>query len=82
MMCDVCGKETRVIDSRFIENDKMPYIRRRRQCVDDKCHNRFTTLEVHQEWTTMLSTDKRRQKLQENLQQRIADLNSALDMLQ
>ena len=40
MTCPVCGADTKVIDSRPIEDGT----RRRRQCLE--CDHRFTTVEI------------------------------------
>ena len=40
MTCPVCGGETKVVDSRPIEDGT----RRRRQCLE--CDHRFTTVEI------------------------------------
>ena len=41
MICNVCGEEAEVIDSRIVSN----YVRRRRKCRNN---HRFTTYEIDQ----------------------------------
>jgi len=43
MICK-CGGETYVIDSRLKEDNT---VRRRRQCENPKCRDKFTTHEMH-----------------------------------
>ena len=45
MNCPKCKTDTKVIDSRPIEDNK---IRRRRECLKQKCGYRFTTIEITQ----------------------------------
>ncbi len=47
MKCPVCENETSVVDSRISKDGKR--IRRRRQCQNPKCKERFTTYEVFDE---------------------------------
>lgn len=41
MICEICGAETKVVDSREYYNNT---IRRRRECTE--CGNRFSTVEI------------------------------------
>lgn len=72
MKCPYCGhKETKVVDSREIEDGKT--IRRRRECEEGKCKSRFSTYEQIE--TLNLTVEKRdgqqeeykREKLEESV---------------
>lgn len=44
MRCPICNfEDTKVIDSRLTESNK---VRRRRECLNPKCGERFTTFEI------------------------------------
>ncbi len=55
MYCPLCSEETRVLESRLIDNS----VRRRRECL--KCNNRFTTYEKAIFSLSVLKKDGREQ---------------------
>jgi transcriptional repressor NrdR len=72
MKCPYCGhKETKVVDSREIEDGKT--IRRRRECEDKKCKSRFSTYEQIEVLNLMVKKrdgkkeEYKREKLEESV---------------
>lgn len=70
MRCPYCGhKETKVVDSREIEDGKI--IRRRRECEKEKCKSRFSTYEQIE--TLNLVIEKRDGKKEEYKKEKLTE---------
>ncbi len=84
MKCPYCGhKETKVVDSREIEDGKT--IRRRRECENKKCKSRFSTYEqIEMLNLAVLKRDGRKEEYQrEKLEESIRRAaNKRLDKAQ
>jgi len=81
MLCPYCAKETKVLESRLIDDA----VRRRRECLD--CSNRFTTYEQAVFQLTVKKKDNREQpfdanKITESLKKacRKSDVTAILDL--